>query len=343
MKRPVHALHDLGITFAGARGRPTVFRFAGQAGLDQLSIATTADAPEPHLFRARVLSVPLEQIAVEEICASSAFRVERTAGHVALFPVDVVRVSYIVEGTLELSTATHRLDVEAGQIVVIRMSEPFAAAFDGPSRHLTVVVPTRLLQMECGGILPASNPLAPSAAGGMFRAMLTALAQTAPDDNTVESEHLARAVVGIVRALAHASGRRREAVDPAEEIRARARGFVDRRYRDPRLTAEGIARSVPVSPRHLARLFDGEPETIAQRIRRRRTTALAAELRGSREPFPVLAAECGFGSADAAYRALRAIVGMTPTEVRATGATDALPDESCRASRSSGGAAAASH
>lgn len=164
----------------------------------------------------------------------------------------------------------------------------------------------------------AAAAMADVAVGSAFESLLRSLSQSAPDDNTVEADLTAHALLDLSRALlaAQPAG---EPADPDDAVRARVHDFIEHNYADPNLHVSVIAAALGVSVRRLHRLFESEPLSISQCIRRWRVTAAGRELLLTQEPFESIARRVGFGSSDTGYRSFRDEYGMTPAEYRRRG------------------------
>ena len=310
-------LTQLGITRAAARGVRTMYRLAGAQGLSQLSMGTTLTSREPGAFRACLVSAPLEEIAYEEITATP-FLAERSRSQIAEDQFDAIRLSLLTDGVVDLEVDGARTRIGAGELYVVDMARPFRAELPQASRQSTVVIPRHLLRLIPGRIdLIRAQPLPSSALASVFIGMLQGLARQAPDDNSVEAELLAHALVDIAQGVCRTPDRG-IGIDPEDVVmRRRVRALIEREFRLPRFKMADIAQRLRVSVRYLHRLFEAEPLSIAQLIRQRRVQELQRGLATSSERFETIARHSGFGSMDAAYRAFKDVTGVTPSAYRA--------------------------
>lgn len=312
-------LQPLGITHASDYGTRTVYELSGQEGLDLFAVVANGRALDPARFVGRLVSVPLEEVGFEELTLSPCV-IERTPHRIRTQPSDVVRLNYVLEGYLDLETREGSFRAQAGELVVLPMTEPFRLTLSEPAKFSVIIVPVPLLKMSPSDVdvtrarvLP-SSPLSES-----FIGILRGLSQEAPDDHTVDAELLSHALIDIAIGLVLTRGRGAEVDSEDTLMRRRVYTMIEREYASADLRVEQIAQRLRVSVRYLHRLFSSENRTITQAIRARRLEALRAELLRSEETFEAIAKQVGFGSTDAAYRGFRETTALTPSEYRRNG------------------------
>ena len=293
------------LTLAASRGRRTVYTLAGRDGARRLSSHVDHVPVDPSRFRARLVSVPLDTVAYEELTAAG-FSMTQAETH------DLVRIVYVQGGALRLADSGAP-PLGPGDATVIDTSRPFRLSAAEPVRLSTLILPRDALRF------PASvperlflsrlvSPLRPA-----WTALVRSLGVAAPDDGTAEAAALARTVVDLSRALIGADG---AAADPLAVTVQQARDLIERDYVDPDLTPARIAAELGISERRLHRLFRTEDLSVAQSIRRRRVDEAAHRLIITADPFRTIATAVGFGSSDSAHRAFRAFRGVSPSRYR---------------------------
>lgn len=294
------------LTLAASRGRRTVYTLSGRDGARRLSSHVAHVPVDPARFRARLVSVPLDAVAYEELTATG-FSMTPAAPH------DLVRIVYVQGGALHLDDPGAP-PLGPGDATVIDTSLPFRLSAAEPVRLSTLIVPRAALRLPASmpdGLFLSrlSSPLRPA-----WTALVRSLGVAAPDDGTSEAAALARTVVDLSRALIVAES----AVisDPLAATVQRARDVIERDYVDPDLTPARIAAELGISERRLHRLFRAEELSVAQSIRKRRVDAAAHRLVTSADDFRTIAAAVGFGSSDSAHRAFRAFRGTPPSQFR---------------------------
>ncbi|WP_433676447.1 AraC family transcriptional regulator [Microbacterium gorillae] len=306
-----------GITLAAARGSRTVYTLTGRRGMDSLAADGELASIDHDGFRGRLVSVPLGESAFEDL-RCSAFRFERSVSAAAAM-TDVARLIFVVHGGVTVQDGAEESEILAGQWALLPARRSFVMSSDGSSRLLSVLVPTRKLRTPRERLdALALRPLADTAIGPAFESMLRSLSSSAPDDNTVEADLTAHALLDLTRALL-AGQPDGEPDSPDDAVRARVHDFIEHNYADPNLHVSVIAAALGVSVRRLHRLFESEPLSISQCIRRWRVTAAGRELLLTDEPFEAIARRVGFGSSDTGYRGFRDEYGMTPAEYRRRG------------------------
>jgi AraC-like DNA-binding protein len=110
------------------------------------------------------------------------------------------------------------------------------------------------------------------------------------------------------------------AVTQREALRDRIRAYVQQHLRDPALSADGIARALNCSRRHLYNAFAGEGESIAGYIQRLRLEACVRELQQAgphARPITDIALSWGFGNPSHFSRVFRDHTGKSPSAFRA--------------------------
>jgi AraC-like DNA-binding protein len=105
--------------------------------------------------------------------------------------------------------------------------------------------------------------------------------------------------------------------------RIQAQRYVEMHLRDPQLAPPAVARALHISPRYLRMLFEGERESIACYILRRRleecARALASPLQQGRT-ITEIAFASGFNSAAHFTRTFHERYAVTPSQFRRSSA-----------------------
>jgi AraC-like DNA-binding protein len=193
---------------------------------------------------------------------------------------------------------------------------------DNPERtdHLIVMVPQDAVR-ERGLRLPGVMARR-LGASGISRVALETMRNTYLELPNM-SEASARGAGELIKQLVQLSllelADQETAVTQREALRDRIRGHVQRRLRDPELSADGIARALNCSRRHLYNAFAGEGESLAGYIQRLRLEACIRELQqapGGERPITDIAMSWGFGNPSHFSRVFRDRTGMSPTEFR---------------------------
>lgn len=303
-----------GLTPATVRGRRTVYRLQGQEGLTLVSMHLRFSTALPQFFSGELVSVPLNDVAVETLSASQwVAHHDREDG---AFPSRrLTMMLFVGQGSVTCTSARGGQVVQEGQSLVLDMGAAFRLSTTQGTSVGFLIMPSAALRMRQQQLDDvALRTLEDDAASRLCRRMIDALAVDAPADNTLESELLSHAMVDIARARLLVV--RRDEAEPEAELPWRIRDLIELHYADPRLAPSVLAAKAGISERRLHRAFEDEEDTVAQAIRRRRVDAVATELLLTQEGFAEIARRAGFGSVDSAYRAFKKLKGVTPAAYR---------------------------
>jgi AraC-like DNA-binding protein len=108
-------------------------------------------------------------------------------------------------------------------------------------------------------------------------------------------------------------------VSSRDHMVLRIRDHIERHLEDATLSPENVAKAQHISVRHLHRLFEDEPVTVAKLIQQRRLEQCARELALGGEPAPPVAAVAqrwGFNSPAHFSRVFRSVYGLPPRDWR---------------------------
>jgi AraC-like DNA-binding protein len=303
---------------------PATWTFEGASGLARLSGPTMMTAPEPSRFRARLVRVQLDHVALESF-AAGAHRSERDAGHLA----DPARATYtfvlVAEGVLHVECGPASFDVDAGRCMLLDSRTPLTWWSEGDVRLLRSIVGAHHIPIGLRHRgLATSGPLQRTPLVDAFIAFVSNVLRSAAVGRPVAGSHTTRAVADLHTAiLAEAQD---ASPEPPREpgLRSRIEDHIERHLDDPELGPASIAQAMGVSLRHVHGTFNEDDRTIARYIRERRLAAVAAALRTTEHLPPVehLAHRFGFNRADAMQRAFRHRLGMSISEFHRRGHRD---------------------
>lgn len=294
--------------------------FHGQDGLDRLSGPAAYTAPDPASFRARLVQVQLDHVALEAF-AATPHTASRTAEHIAALPTPVLMFILLAEGRMTIRAADESFVLESGQFIVTDSRHPIGYSAETDVRMLRTMVgvehvPTALQRR--GTVVPEPLDRTPLAEG--FAALVSSLLRTAAEGRLTRSAHTIKAVAELQSAvLAEAQ----DTVDrpTSSALRDRIEDHIDAHLHDPDLGPASVAAALGISLRHAHGTFGQDGMTIGRFIRERRIQSVAIELRGAnRMPaLADLAARHGFRSADAMARAFRERHGVSVREYQRNG------------------------
>jgi AraC-like DNA-binding protein len=110
-----------------------------------------------------------------------------------------------------------------------------------------------------------------------------------------------------------------QSASPRDHMVLRIRDHIERNLEDATLSPENVAKAQHISVRHLHRLFEDEPVTVAKLIQRRRLEQCARELAlGGKTAPPVAAVAQRWGFTSPAHfsRVFRSVYGLPPRDWR---------------------------
>lgn len=297
------------------------WHFAGAEGLSRLGGPQSFTAPDPAGFRASLIRVQLDHVALEHLVATPHSS-ERSAAHIAAFPTPLLTVVFLLEGTLTVHLDELDFTVGPDQCVVLDSRHPVTLhAPDGVRLARAVVgvehVPAALQREDA----TVPGPVPRTALLDSYAAFVLSLLHSARDGQRPVGVELIASVAELqAAALAEAQQVVDHPLGPAA-LRYRIEQFIDAHHADPRLDVEGIAHGVQTSVRNAHLVFDDGERTLGRALRARRVNAAAQALR-SAAPLPnlqQLALDSGFSDRDVLARAFEQHFGMTVRDYHAGG------------------------
>jgi AraC family transcriptional regulator, positive regulator of tynA and feaB len=206
-----------------------------------------------------------------------------------------------------------------GAVVLIDGARPATVAHPEGARVLVWSLPRRLVAPYLPDDLPPAVALE-GAAARVVAAQAEALAESGAALPTPLREGVVEnfaALVGL--AVAGGAGVPDPRAGQAGRRHARVRGYLEARYRDPRLTAGRAARELGMSRRWLQAQFESGRGFAAALARRRLEAGLALLRDPAAEHLTVteIAFAVGFNDLSTFHRRFRRCFGMTPGAARA--------------------------
>ncbi|MER6527326.1 helix-turn-helix domain-containing protein [Streptomyces sp. NPDC001508] len=285
-------------------------------------------SPHANRFRGRVESVglPRSQVAAFDFSPLTA---RRSPAHIRRQDPEDYFLLLVRESAIRLEQARNVACLGPGDMALFSSSQPLTCDFldrGGPVR-LTLLRLTRALlplaDRRADRMLAEPLPHK-SGSGALLGPYLTSLSAAARTSGPAELARLGS--IGVDLAVSLLSARLGDqGLPPVETHRtallARISAFIDHHLTDPALGPAAIAAHHHVSVRTLHQLFQGEPESVAATIRRRRLERCRADLT---EPclrhrtIGETALRWGFRHPADFSRAFRRAYGLSPSEVRAT-------------------------
>ena len=270
----------------------------------------TLDAPS---LEAREINLQLDDVHLARVYGTSHV-VERDAELIRRRPADAVAMYFSLVGDAFFYSEDGVRALRPGQLLVCDADRSFMRGFSRGLEELVVKVP-RALFRDASGLDDLREPLVLDfGRGGDPHA--TALAEhvgraTSSSDPVPPDE---QAVVELIAVLTSGS-----TDDLSSAHRAAARAFIERRLRDPRLSATMIADAVGISARHLSRVFAADDTSVPQHVLRRRLDlahSILTQPAAASMTVAEVARHCGFTSAAHFSHAFVTQHGERASEVR---------------------------
>ncbi|MDR0342737.1 MAG: helix-turn-helix domain-containing protein [Nocardiopsaceae bacterium] len=254
----------------------------------------------------------------------SSFLTGRTPRLIRSSDPDICLVGVLVEGELRVAQDGRRAVLRPGDLSFTDPGRPFEHSFTAV-RNIRLSVPKAMIGLrdrELGELTGVRIP-GDRGAGALASALAPQLAHSVDELPASEVARLGTAVVDVLAvALAGRLGRA-SAVPGARErtLLHRVYGLIEQQLADPGLSPRSIAAALHISLRYLYRLFEAEPVTVSDWIRRRRLQRCRQDLRDPAQrnrPVAAIGAHWGFLSASHFSRVFRDAYRVSPAEFRGT-------------------------
>ncbi|MFF0281672.1 helix-turn-helix domain-containing protein [Rhodococcus aetherivorans] len=296
------------------RGRQGFEAMASDAGS-----RTELSVPDVTQFRFRM-----------EICNVGAISVGRVqmSPHRALAGVvedgEVANLFLMLTGERVVDDGTTRVHVKSGRIVLQVGWNRYEAADADGSDLLLVRIPRHRLEergLDLEETAVTFGPAKPTMSTHALNAVGMAMLRERGRHNTTAAPRgVENALIELVVGLHHESlGYGADSGELCGSAYTRALTLVRAHHSDPRLTPTVIAERLQISLRSLQRAFAAHDTTVASQIRRlraHRAAVLLQEPAYARTTVAEIAAIAGFASSAELRRALRAVRGVSPSELR---------------------------
>lgn len=283
-------------------------------------LKVTSDRPEP--FAGSIRHVAADDVHFS-IVSATEHAVERTTELVAADDRRYYKLGVQLAGTGLLVQENRETLLEPGSIAVYATDRPYSLMFDGSSRTLVMMFPSRLLDLphRAVGELTATPLGTAGGMGDLVGTYLSSLAERLELLAGPTGERVARNAVDLTAAmLSNELACGRVEVSPRERLFAEITRFVDTHLGSPDLDPASIAAAHFISPRHLHALFHDNGTTVSTWIRRRRLEECRLRLADpafAGRSISSVAADWGFADAAHFSRAFRAEFGCSPRDMRA--------------------------
>ncbi|GAA2371392.1 helix-turn-helix domain-containing protein [Streptomyces cuspidosporus] len=285
-------------------------------------------SPHADRFRGWVEAVGLShsQVAAFDFSPMTA---RRSPAHIRRGNPEDYFLLLVRESAVRLEQARGVACLGPGDMALFSSWRPLTCDFldnSGPVRLTLLRIPLALLPLAGGRadrLLAEPLPIK-SGSGALLGPYLTSLPKAARTAGPVELARLGAIGVDLAASLLAARIGDQHSL-PAETRRtallAGISAFIDHHLTDPLLDPAAVAAHHHISVRTLHQLFQGEPESVAATIRRRRLERCHADLTEPRLRHRTIgetALRWGFRHPADFSRAFRRTYGVSPSEVRAT-------------------------
>lgn len=284
----------------------------------------TFNPADPHDFEAELRVGTLGPLGIAHVSAK-ATDIERTRSHIGRGGARLFSFLLMVRGTAGFEHCGHLSTLAAGDFTLCDNAAPHRLQAAGATELIVLRATPETIrehlpnpELWCGMRLPSGSIFA-AAAGNMVRDLYQRMERGMP-------ERFAHPAAGtLLGVLASSIGMTFDVPDSASSTIARriqAQRYVERHLCEQDLTPPRVADALHISPRYLRMLFEGQGESIAAYILRRRLEECARQLvspmlRG--RSITEIAFGTGFNSAAHFTRVFRNQYRMTPSEFRRRG------------------------
>jgi AraC-like DNA-binding protein len=272
------------------------------------------------------------EITVARLGRADAFRVtgspqivRRTARAIAHSPADPLKICIQQTGRAVVHQSGREVAIGPGELALYDTGRPYDLRLESDWTCAVMTFPRDALGMPDTVISDAmQHPFRVDSGPGAVLAHLLSSAWATPRGcrNEVAAERLGEAGVQLMASLVSTDspGRAETGMTAAEEVmRTRVLEYVRTHLAELELTHASVAAAHHMSVRTLQRLFEQEPQSVAEVIRSLRLEAIRQELldpRRARHPVMVLASHWGYNEQSHFTRAFKGHYGVTPAALR---------------------------
>lgn len=284
----------------------------------------TFNPADPADFEAELRMGAIGPIGIARVNARPA-DIERNRMHISRGGARLFSFLLLARGSGVFEHCGHSTALRAGDFTLCDNATPHRLRCSDTTELIVLRVSPELLrehlpspELWCGMRLPFDSMFA-TAASSMVLDMCGRLEGGLP-------ERFARTAAGnLLGVLATSIGMTFDLPDSPNSVvvrRIEAQRYVELHLRDPELAPPRVADALHISPRYLRMLFEGQSESIACYIQRRRLEECARQLANpllQGRTITQIAFGTGFNTAAHFSRAFRDHYGVTPTEYRRRG------------------------
>lgn len=286
-----------------------------------LKIPFTVDPANASCFWGRISHIGLERLHLSQLSSDAAV-VHHSATQAAKTDGSF-HVLVQLSGRSLYRQAGRESALCLGDFLLVDCSLPYQILFNESAAHLVVTINREHLKsyIACPEALAAVKLSGSSGPSALASRLLREL-WTRPEELAAgcDSPFLERAVLDVI-ATAYSTVSV-SAANPSSQAmtrRVRLMTYIEQHLYEPELSVTTIAAALRVTTRCVYRLFDGETETLAEYIRRRRIEESARALANAQQrgrSISTIAYDHGFSSIAHFSKVFREHYGKSPTEYR---------------------------
>ncbi len=271
-------------------------------------------------FRGELRVVTHPAVQLTEVRASGQ-RVRRTRQLIADSCDDYLLASIQIGGRGRVEQDGRTAELTPGALSFYDSTRPYTLHFDDAFEQVVVQLPRRPLLAAAGvtddAVHVTAIALTADGLGSVLAGFFASLA-TLQDRDPAGARQLSTHAPGLLAsALRLVAGERPLERDAMVLERERVLAHVRAHAGDPGLDADAVAAACQLSRRALFRLFEGQPDSWADTLRRIRVERAAELLTGQpHRTVAAVGAACGFAGEAQFHRAFRAVMGRTPAQHR---------------------------
>ena len=264
----------------------------------------------------------VDQLRIGQTTAN-AHVIERTPDMIRAFPRESIFVNVILSGETFVYQRGHCAKLQQGDVLIYDARYPYLVGGADTFNLLHIDIPAEVFQTQLARA-DVKKPIHIAMAHSTSRLYNRTLSRLlldlidGPAEARCSNEVLHQQVCDLLGAMMGQSegGPALSALSAGHLLAAKA--YISEHLDDEDLHAQGIAREVGISERHLRRLFAAQDESItdyvlARRLDRARQALLDPRLRGC--TVAETAYRCGFASHAHFSRVFKQRFGVTPSEL----------------------------
>ncbi|MFJ9038515.1 helix-turn-helix domain-containing protein [Streptomyces sp. NPDC102406] len=299
--------------------RHAYWRKAVEQALVPVAVALRDDRS----FEGRLVSHRVGALRVS-VVEADAYRVSRTAAHIARSPEPLVAVALQMSGTTVLTQDDRQVVAHPGDLFVWDAMRPYSLDFPERFCARVVHIPRPMLGVADEDLRRVTGIVFSTERGcaAVLMPLLATVVASAHLFSPATASGLANGLTDVFAALVaeRTDESAQEGGGTRNHLVRRVRDHIDENLADPALSPESVARANHISVRYLHRLFEGEGITVSRLIQRRRLEECARELSRDGRAAPTVASVAqrwGFVNPTHFSRVFRSAYGLPPREWRA--------------------------